>query len=71
MNITQRLRQMSPRDLAAFGIQDLAYIRPVLVEGKPRYAIHAADGSQLALAPSYELALATVRQNDMEAVGLH
>ena len=37
-----QLRHLSPADWAAFGVQQIAYIRPVLVNGVRAMAIHAA-----------------------------
>ncbi len=65
MNLTtQFLRQLSPKDFAAFGLNDIAYVRRAA--GAEGFAIHAADGTQLAVVTAEEVAVATVRQHDME-----
>lgn len=61
---------LSPEALAAFGA-GLAYVRPVVHQGRPAYAICSADGAQLAVAASREIAFGLVRQNDMEPVDAH
>ena len=33
MKEIERIRQMSSRELALFGMQDLAYVKPVVVDG--------------------------------------
>ncbi|HZS85156.1 MAG TPA: DUF1150 family protein [Stellaceae bacterium] len=71
MNTMQDLRHISPQEFALLGVQGVAYVKSVTVNGTKAYAIHAADGTQLALAPSRELALATVRQNELEAASVH
>ena len=71
MTITERLRQTSASDLAVLGVRDLAYVRPVMVDGAPGFAIHAADGTQLALAPTRYHALALIRENDLEPASVH
>ncbi|MFC7334622.1 DUF1150 family protein [Rhodocista pekingensis] len=72
MNPTsQSLRTLSPQDFATFGLNDLAYLKPVTAEGQAGIAIHAADGTELTVVRDRALAVATVRQNDMEAVSLH
>ena len=63
--------QLSSQAFAALGLQDVAYIRPIQREGKPMIAVHAADGTELALAESRDLAVAFVRQNDLEPLSAH
>ena len=67
----ERIRHMSSRELALFGMQDLAYVKPVLVNGVAAFAVHAADGTQIAVLPDREIALATVRQHDLEPLSVH
>jgi hypothetical protein len=71
MQTTEQMRQMTTNDLAMLGMQDVAYVKPVVVEGNPGYAVHAADGTQMALIASRDLAFAVVRQNEMEPVSVH
>jgi len=71
MNEIERIRQMSARELALFGIQDLAYIRRVEIDGRAGYAVHAADGTQIAVLAEREVAFATVRQHDLEPLSVH
>ena len=62
---------MSMRELAFFGIQDIAYIRRVVVDGAAAYAVHAADGTQIAVLADRDVAFATVRQHDLEPLSVH
>jgi hypothetical protein len=71
MKQIERIRQMSSRELALFGMQDLAYVKPVLVNGVSAFAVHAADGTQVTVLPDREIALATVRQHDLEPLSVH
>jgi hypothetical protein len=71
MQTTEQMRQMTTNDLAMLGMQDVAYVKPVIVEGNPGYAVHAADGTQMALIANRDLAFAVVRQNEMEPVSVH
>jgi hypothetical protein len=71
MNVVEKLRTLSPTDFAALGMSDLAFVKPVVVEGKPGYAIHAADGTQMAVVGERDLAFATIRQHDLDAVDVH
>lgn len=67
----ERIRQMSSRELALFGLQDLAYVKPVLANGVTAFAVHAADGTQITVLPDREIALATLRQHDLEPLSVH
>jgi hypothetical protein len=67
----ERIRHMSSRELALFGMQDLAYVKAVLIDGTTAFAVHAADGTQITVLPDREIALATVRQHDLEPLSVH
>jgi len=71
MNETEKLRSISPRDFAQLGMQDMAYVKRVTVNDGVGYAIHAADGSAVAVLEDREVAFATVRQHDLEPVSVH
>lgn len=65
------LRHLSAADLARFGLQQIAYLRPVMVEGVEAIAIHAADGTQIGAAPNAQLAVAAILQHEMEPALVH
>jgi hypothetical protein len=65
------LRHLSPEDWADYGVNDVAYLKPVTLEGEARYAIHAANGAPLAVMDSREVAQAAIMQNELEAVSVH
>jgi hypothetical protein len=67
----EQVEQMSAQDFAAMGAEQVAYIKPVTHEGEPAYAVHAADGTALAVVAGFEEAYALVRQNDLEPVAAH
>lgn len=68
---TEKLRHISPQEFALHGMQDVAYIRRVVVGNAPGFAIHAANGTPLAVVADLDIALITIRQNDLEPVSLH
>jgi len=68
MQTNEQMRQMTTNDLA---MQDIAYVKPVVVDGTASCAVHAADGTQMALIANRDLAFAVVRQNEMEPVSVH
>lgn len=65
-------KTFTPAEFAAFGLEHLAYLRPVQTpEGVTAIGVFAADGRPLATAPSTEIAEALVRQNDLEPALVH
>ena len=65
------LRNLSVTDWARFGVQEIAYIRPMLLNGVRAMAIHAADGTPIGAAPNAELAIAAILQHEMAPALLH
>ena len=65
------LRHLSVADWARFGVQEIAYIRPVTVDGVAAISIHAADGTPIGAAPNAELAIAAIEQHELAAVLVH
>jgi hypothetical protein len=71
MSEIERIRHLSQQELALFGMQDIAYIKHVVVNDGAGYAVHAADGTQIAVLPDRDVAFATVRQHDLEPLSVH
>ena len=71
MQTIEQMRLMSANDLAMLGMQHIAYVKQVEVDGNPGFAIHAADGTQMALIGDRDIAFAVVRQNELEPVSVH
>ena len=65
------LKRLSTRDFKTMGLNQMAYIREVKVDGHLSFAVHAADGTEIAVNDSVENALASVLNNDMYPVTLH
>lgn len=70
-NDTVSMRAMTPTDFAALGAQQVAYVKPVMANGEPAYAIHSADGTLQLVVESLDKAFAVIRQNDLEPVNVH
>ncbi len=68
---TTTLKNLSASDLLVFGLNDIAYLKPAEVNGQAVYAIHAADGSQLAFVANREVGFAAMHQHELEPVSLH
>ncbi|WP_207460202.1 DUF1150 family protein [Azospirillum sp. SYSU D00513] len=71
MNDSLHLREISAQDFASFGLDHVAYVRPVTVHGIDAFGVYAADGTQLTVVPGRDAAFTAIVQNDMEPVSLH
>ncbi|MFT5540151.1 MAG: hypothetical protein ACI82H_001677 [Alphaproteobacteria bacterium] len=71
MSMLEQDRIMSDDDLAILGMQFVAYVKPVSLEGATAYSVHAADGTEIAILYDRDIALATIRRHDMEPVCVH
>ena len=65
------IRHMSTAQLAQLGMQQIAYVKPVVLNGEQGFAIHAADGTPMALAGNLELAVAAIVQHEMVPAQVH
>jgi hypothetical protein len=65
LGTTVGIRQISSAQLESFGIDEIAFIKPVMTENGKAFAIHAADGSPMAIASNASLAVAAIIQNEM------
>ena len=59
------IHHISEAQLARLGIEEIAFVKPVMTESGPAFAIHAADGTPMAIASNRPLAQAAIIQNDM------
>jgi hypothetical protein len=69
--VIQQLKRLSSQDWSNFGVNDLAYMKPVILEGESRYAIHAANGAPLAVMDTREVAEAAIMQNELKPLSVH
>jgi hypothetical protein len=65
------IRHISAAQLAQLGMQQIAYVKPVVLNGEQGFAIHAADGTPMALAGNRELAVAAIMQHEMVPAQVH
>jgi hypothetical protein len=71
MNPSIRLKQISSKEFALLGMNDVAYVKRLVVNDEASYAIHTADGTQVAVLADFDVAIATIRQHDLEPLSLH
>ncbi|MGH6948648.1 MAG: DUF1150 family protein [Kiloniellales bacterium] len=70
MDQIARHEALSAQDLLALGLRQIAYVRPVPGE-EGGFSIHTADGTEVTVLPSREMAEAVIRQHDLEPVSVH
>ena len=62
---------LTPEALSAWSAPYLAYIKPLWVDGEEVFAICSADGTQLGICPTLDVAFVAARQHDLEPLNLH
>lgn len=65
------IRHLTEEQLAKLGMSQIAYVRQVVVDGTPGFAIHAADGTPMALAGDRDVAVAAILQHEMVPALVH
>lgn len=65
------IHTISTDDLAKLGVSQIAYVKPVLVNGAMAFAIHAADGTPMGVTENQDVALAAIQQHEMLATLVH
>ena len=68
---TLDLRALTPEQLFHLGLQDLAYVKSVHVDGMASFAVCTAEGIEIATFEDREVAFAACRQYDLEPVSMH
>jgi hypothetical protein len=64
-------REITRQQLLALGLNDVAYVRDVDVDGSTAFGIFAANGQQLAVMPDREAAIAAAWENGLAPVTIH
>ncbi|MFO1025662.1 MAG: DUF1150 family protein [Acetobacteraceae bacterium] len=65
------IRHLSAEQLGALGVSQIAYVKPVTLNGQPGFAIHAADGTPMAVAGDRSVAVAAILQHEMQPLSVH
>ena len=65
------IRHLSAEQLAGLGVSQIAYVKPVMMNGVRAFAIHAADGTPMAVAGDCDVAVAAIRQHEMQPNLVH
>jgi len=62
---------MSESEMKSLGLSRIAYVKSVVVDGEQAFAIHAADGTPMALAGDQETAFGAILQHEMVPALVH
>lgn len=65
------IHHLTTDQLMQLGLSQIAYVKPIMMNGTPAFAIHAADGSPMAVAGDRDLAVAAIVQHEMAAALVH
>ena len=69
--VVMNIRQLSQQQLMQLGVSQIAYVKRVDTDDGVAFAIHAADGTPMAIAADQEVALAAIRQHEMLPALVH
>ena len=69
--VTIDIRNLSEEQLARLGVSQVAYVKPVIVNGTQGFAIHAADGTPMAVAGDRDVAIAAILLHEMQPPSVH
>lgn len=74
-NITKTVQidahSITTAELQQLGMTQIAYVKPIMLNGAAMFAIHGADGSPMAVAEDRDLALAAIVQHEMIPTLVH
>jgi hypothetical protein len=65
------VRHITPARLRQLGVARLVYLRQGTVNGETAYAIHAADGSQVAIVEDVDVAVELVAEHGLIFATVH
>ncbi len=65
------LRSLSPHELESLGINYIAYVKPITVDGIQAFGIFGANGEQLGISERRDHAIEVIREQDLEPLSLH
>jgi hypothetical protein len=65
------IRHLSAEQFSNLGVSQLAYVKPVMLNGARAFAIHGADGTPMAMAGNEAVALAAIAQHEMVPARVH
>ena len=70
-SIDEALKALTQKDFLKLGLNEVAYIKEEIVNGKMAFVIHAADGTPLSAMDNEDIAHDALSFNDLESVTVH
>lgn len=64
-------RHITEKQLAELGLEEIAYVRPIMTPNGPAFGVFAANGTPMAVASDTNVARAAIVQNEMAPVSVH
>ena len=65
------VHHITEAQLGALGVSHIAYVKTVTVNGMRGFAIHAADGTPMAMTGDRDTAMAAIMQHEMLPLSVH
>lgn len=65
------IRALSSQEFLRLGVDHIAYIKPISIDGMTAYAVQSADGQTLCLEDSFDMAARALQSSDLSGVLLH
>ncbi len=65
------IRHLSSEQFTSLGVSQIAYVKPIVLNGAKAWAIHGADGTPMAVAGDETVAMAAILQHEMAAMLVH
>ena len=69
--MTFDIHAITVEELGKLGVSQIAYVKQVVINGTAAFAIHAADGTPMAMAENRDVALAAIVQHEMHPSLVH
>lgn len=68
---TATLKTLTQQDFTMLGFGEVAYIRPMIIQGEQVFAIMGADGRQIGLAGDNDSATGAAQDEDLVVIALN
>lgn len=69
--LSKEVKTLTPQELMSLGAQDLAYVRPVKVDGADVFGVFSGDGRLLGAVEDQQTAFHAARRNELTPHSVH
>ena len=70
-NVTKVLKSLSFNDFLNFGMGDFAYVKTIVIDKQPVFAIHAANGKAISVRASHDEVVSDLEGRNLHGVTVH